>query len=161
VASGVKAREQGEKISYGVMDPAAFSSDGGPSIAERMLSRGVGFHRADNARVAKVGAIGGWDHVRHRLNGDEDGRAMLFFFSSCGHIIRTLPVLQHDEIRPEDVMTASEDHAADMLRYACASRPWIPSRPKPKKPLIDTKIPTIGEMVKDMERRKRSSEGRI
>lgn len=161
VASGVKAREQGERISYGVLDPAAFSSDGGPSIAERMLTRGVAFHRADNARVAKVGAIGGWDHVRHRLNGDEDGRAMLFIFSSCHHLIRTLPVLQHDETRPEDVMTDSEDHAADMLRYACASRPWVPPAPKPKKPIIDTRVPTIGEMVKDMERRRRSSEGRI
>jgi hypothetical protein len=42
-----------------VLDPAAFASDGGRSIAERMARRGVHFRRADNARVAQRGALGG------------------------------------------------------------------------------------------------------
>src|SRR5436190_22302864 len=80
-----------------------------PSIAERMIKRGVVFRRADNARVAHRGAMGGWDHVRARLTG-ERGRPMLYFFSTCTNAIRTLPALQHDPNRPEDVDTEAEDH---------------------------------------------------
>ncbi|MCZ4089342.1 hypothetical protein [Sinorhizobium psoraleae] len=50
---------------------------------------------------------------------------MLFFFSNCVHTIRTLPALQHDEDKPEDLDTTAEDHAADETRYACMSRPWV------------------------------------
>lgn len=163
VGRGIKERDLLETIAYGVLDPSAFHQDGGPSIHERMLPTGVAFRHADNARVAKIGAIGGWDQVRSRLTGDEDGRPMLFFFSNCHHVIRTLPVLQHDETRVEDVMTDSEDHAADEVRYACMSRPWIAPAPKPKKPYFDaTKPLTLGEMTSDfLRRRKSGSEKRI
>ena len=36
---------------------------------------------------------------------------MLYVFSTCTHLIRTLPALQHDPDRPEDVDTDGEDHA--------------------------------------------------
>jgi hypothetical protein len=142
VGAGVRERDQGNAISYGVLDPAAFTADGGPSIQERMMrgtngTNGATFRRADNARVAHRGAMGGWDQVRARLDGDEDGRPMLFFFETCVHAIRTIPALQHDEDRPEDLNTNMEDHAADEVRYACMSRPYQrvappPPLPKPK-----------------------------
>ena len=59
--------------------------------------------------------------VRHRLKGDD--APMIYFFSTCTETIRTLPALQHDEMRPEDVDTDGEDHAGDALRYFCMSRP--------------------------------------
>lgn len=122
VGAGIKAREPvGERLEVGVLDPSAFAQDGGPSIASRL---GVIFRRADNKRVATAGALGGWDQVRARLKGDE-GRPMLYFFSTCVHTIRTLPALQHDPMRAEDVDTDGEDHAPDETRYACMSRPWI------------------------------------
>jgi hypothetical protein len=125
VAEGILERQpKDEKIDMSVLDPAAFSQDGGPSIAERMGTKGVYFHHADNARVAQRGAMGGWDLVRARLKG-EDGEPMLYFFKTCHDIIRTLPALQHDTHRPEDCDTSAEDHAADELRYACAARPWV------------------------------------
>jgi hypothetical protein len=71
----------------------------------------VYFRRADNRRVAGHGAIGGWDQLRARLVGDKEGRAMIVTFSTCADSIRTVPFLQHDPDRPEDVMTDSEDHA--------------------------------------------------
>ena len=44
VAQGIKAREMRDpKGMQGVLDPAAFSEDGGPSIAERMANEGVYF----------------------------------------------------------------------------------------------------------------------
>ena len=45
---------------------------------------------------------------------------------------RTIPFLQHDPDRHEDVMTDSEDHACDEWRYACMSRPWVPMKEAPK-----------------------------
>ncbi len=132
VAQGIIERERDEPrdiegnpaITYGVLDPAAFASDGGPSIAERMSSRKVFFRRADNARVSARGAMGGWDQLRARLAGDGE-RPGIYFFSTCRDTIRTLPALQHDTKKPEDVDTESEDHAPDEIRYACMSRPYV------------------------------------
>jgi hypothetical protein len=135
IGLSIAAREKDEKISYGVLDPSAFAEDGGPSLAER-ISKGSGnkvhFRRADNKRVAGHGAMGGWDQMRARLVGDKEGRAMIVTFSTCADSIRTVPFLQHDPDRPEDVMTDSEDHAADEWRYACMSRPYVPTIEKPK-----------------------------
>src|SRR5690606_3402568 len=109
VASGIKSREKGETIAFGVLDPAAFAEDGGPSIAQRLAGKGVHFRPADNKRVGSRGAMGGWDMMRARLKGDGE-RPMLYVFSTCRDFIRTVPVLQHDQNRPEDLDTAAEDH---------------------------------------------------
>ena len=54
---------------------------------------------------------------------------MIYFASTCTDTIRTLPALQHDQAKPEDVDTESEDHAPDEIRYACMSRPYIKDVP--------------------------------
>jgi hypothetical protein len=57
------------KIAYGVLDPSAFRSDGGPTIAQRITAGSGGkvfFRPADNTRVPGRGAMGGWDQVRAR-----------------------------------------------------------------------------------------------
>jgi hypothetical protein len=128
VAAGILERERGDTIKYGVLDPSAFAEDGGPSIAERMAVLKAYFHRADNKRVTQKGALGGWDQMRARLVGDGDGRPMIYCFSTCVDSIRTIPALQHDPDKPEDLDTDGEDHAADEWRYACMSRPWIPAK---------------------------------
>lgn len=134
VADGILERERGDTISTAVLDPAAFAQDGGPSIGERMGTRGCHFAPADNKRIARGGAMGGWDQVRARLKGEDD-KPMLYVFSTCVHLIRTLPALQHDEAKPEDVDTDAEDHGPDALRYGCMARPWIKDGPKPAKPI--------------------------
>jgi len=99
------------RIEGGVLDPSAFNSDGGPTIAQRITTgsgNAIFFRPADNARVPGRGAMGGWDQVRARLVGDAEGRAMMVFFSTCRDTIRTLPALQHDSARPEDVDTHGE-----------------------------------------------------
>jgi len=115
-----------------VADPAIFSSDGDPSIAERIFGRGVQWCRADNARVSRQGALGGWDAFRQRLKG-EDGRPMAYWMATCRDAIRTIPAMQHDDARPEDMDTEGEDHVADADRYAFVSRPWMPA-PENKPP---------------------------
>jgi hypothetical protein len=92
VGKGILAREKGEEISFGVLDPSAFAEDGGPSIAERIgIDTGgkIWFRRADNQRVRLYGHIGGWDQMRARL-GTGDGHAMLVVFSTCTDFIRTV-----------------------------------------------------------------------
>lgn len=118
------------KLVAAVLDPAAFSEDGGPPISERIntelvKSKMVPFRPADNKRVPGRGAMGGWDQMRGRLVGDEDGLPMIVTFSTCKDSIRTIPALQHDDLKPEDLDSDMEDHAADEWRYACMSRPWI------------------------------------
>jgi hypothetical protein len=126
IAAGIKSREADDPQPVtGVADPAMFAEDGGPSIAHRMMTGGVVFRPADNKRVAGRGAMGGWDQVRARLEGNVDGQPMLLLFSTSRDLIRTLPALQHDDAKPEDVDSDMEDHAPDSCRYACMSRPFV------------------------------------
>lgn len=126
VGAGVIERDGGDDVEYGVLDPSAFAEAGGPSIASRM---GVYFQPADNKRVAQKGAMGGWDQLRSRMEGEDFGepmgkRPMIYCFSTCTDSIRTIPALQHDPNRAEDVDTTMEDHAADDWRYGCMSNPY-------------------------------------
>ena len=133
VAAGIKAREKDDpQLIVGVADPAIFAEDGGPSIAQRMIAQGVIFRAADNKRVPGRGAMGGWDLIRARLVGDVEDRPMILMFSTCRDLIRTLPAMQHDAARAEDLDTDGEDHCVDECRYACSSRPWVRDAIKPK-----------------------------
>ena len=136
VGRGLLKRSEGEKLSGGVIDPATWGTQSGPSIAERLIKatgNKLRFRPADNKRVGVRGAMGGWDQMRARLAG-KDGRPMIYTFDTCKHSIRTIPMLQHDATRAEDLDTKSEDHAADEWRYACMSRPIISASPEAKKP---------------------------
>lgn len=150
VAEGIKERERGESIAYGVADPSIFREDGGPSIAERMRRVGLQWRPADNTRVGSNGALSGWDQMRARISGSLNekgefiGHPMLFVFDTCRDFIRTVPVLQHDPNRPEDLDTDGEDHAADEARYGCMSRPWIPKASIPSRD-----PPDYGHQVRD------------
>jgi hypothetical protein len=109
---------------YTVIDPSAFKEEGGPSVAERMANEGLITRPADNKRVGQWGHYGGWDVMRQRLRGDVQGRPMIATLDTCIDSIRTIPTLQHDPDKAEDLDTEQEDHAADEWRYACMSRPW-------------------------------------
>jgi hypothetical protein len=127
VAAGIVRRDNGEKFAYSVADPSCWKVNGGPSIAERMLLAGVLWRRADNQR------INGWDQMRQRFQGIDD-QPMIYCFSTCTDSIRTIPLLQHDENKAEDIDTEMEDHAADDWRYGCMSRPWQKPIPKVEAP---------------------------
>ena len=146
VAERIIERERKDpKLSYGVLDPSTFKQDGGPSIAERMnitlLKAGIApFRKADNARVRQVqsrdrrGPMSGLDALRNRMIGikGDNGASvpLIYCFSTCLDSIRTIPILQHDQTRPEDVDYRGEDHCADDWRYAVLSRPWLKSKPE-------------------------------
>ncbi|MBV8592905.1 MAG: hypothetical protein JOZ27_01250, partial [Caulobacteraceae bacterium] len=145
VADGILEREAGERVAGSVADPSIFARDGGPSLAERMGRRGCHFRPADNTRVARAGALSGWDQMRARIAGDGT-RPMLYVFDTCLHFIRTVPTLQHDAARPEDLDTRAEDHVADEARYARLARPLAARPPTPPgrpNPYADWRI--VGE----------------
>jgi hypothetical protein len=125
-----------------VLDPSTFKVNGGPSVAERinaelLKAKCAPFRPADNTRVAATqskdrrGPMNGWDQMRARIAGEVDeqgqptGRPMLYVFNTCSATLRTIPVLQHDPARAEDLDTESSDHCADDIRYGCSSRPWV------------------------------------
>ena len=161
VAQGIKERDGGDTIRYGVIDPAAFSQDGGPSIVERMR---INWRRADNKRVGRRGAMGDWDQMRARMIGEDLGdphgqRPMVYIFSTCTDFIRTVPTLQHDKSRPEDLDTTAEDHAADEARYGLMSRPYVPHTEVDKtNPIIEIdglSTMTMNDLVKASTRRRK------
>lgn len=118
VAQGILERERGEFISYGVADPSIFIRNGGPSIMETMLVKGCAWKRGDNRREP------GWQQLRQSLGNVNASEPMLYFLESCEDSIRTIPTLQHDDVKMEDLDTEGEDHSADETRYAVMSRPW-------------------------------------
>ena len=163
LGTGILERDGKDAISYGVLDPSAFAQSGGPSIAERMFAATKGkinFRPADNTRVGVRGSAGGWDQVRARLKG-ANGVPMLYVFSTCVDTIRTLPVMQHDADRPEDLDTDGEDHCVDEVRYGCLSRPWAAPAPKERDVKLVIRKPTLAELVADHERGMRFSGRRI
>ncbi len=160
VGRGIKDREQDEKIdeSMSRADPAMWREDGGPSIAERMLKcdpkdtgalTGPRFRPADNTRVA------GWQQMYARLAWEDvdDGEPMMFVTEDCRDWWRTVPAVQHDENKPEDVDTRMEDHAADDSRYGCMARPV--SRVQRPRQLSGPKPWTMDWLIQQDEQRKK------
>jgi len=119
VAKAIKKKCEGHKIAYIAADPSCWKVDGGPSHAESFMREGVILRKADNSRHI------GYQAVRSRIAGDEDG-PMLFATSNChAGFWRTMPDIIMDENDTEDVDTDNEDHCYDDTRYACMSRPWM------------------------------------
>ena len=110
---------KGKKI-QGIADPAIWDAETGESIADVASKHQVYFSAGDNKRIP------GWMQIHYRLAFDENGYPMMYIFSNCKAFIRTIPLLQYDEHKPEDLDTDGEDHVADEARYFCMARPIKP-----------------------------------
>ncbi len=113
----------------------------GKSAAEIFADNGIWLTKADNDRVQ------GWYNLKEWLKPymDEQGilTANLVIFNTCTNLIRTLPLLQHDEKDPNDVATEPHEltHAPDAIRYFIAGRPvpvssssFLPGQGQKQKP---------------------------
>lgn len=109
-----------DKHIHGVADPAIWNAEMGVSIAETAMKYGIYFDKGDHERLP------GWMQVHYRFAFDENGFPMMYIFSNCKAFIRTMPILQYDEHKPEDLDTDGEDHVADEVRYLCMARPIKP-----------------------------------
>jgi hypothetical protein len=79
---------------------------------------------------ANMDRVNGWAEILHRFGDPENGiTPTLFIHRRCGRLLETLPALQHDPNRPEDVLKVDADEddiggddAADCLRYLVATK---------------------------------------
>ena len=102
----------------------------GTTIAAQYAKHGI------SLRCAKTDRINGWAEVMQgfgepntRPASDGYTRPTLFIHKRCGRLIETLPTLQHDPNRPEDVLKVDADEdgiggddCADALRYLVATK---------------------------------------
>ena len=96
----------------------------GTTIAAQYSKLGI------NLRVANTDRVNGWAEILTRFGDIEaEIRPTLFIHKRCGRLLETLPALQHDPSRPEDVLKIDADEdgiggddAADSLRYLVATK---------------------------------------
>lgn len=110
------------RVEPGPADNQIFENNGGQSIADALAIAGIYFSRSDKARIP------GWNQIRMRLR-----ERTLLFTRNCRHLLRTFPMLQHDDAKPEDIDTDGADHCADVVRYIGMQWPVIPRFDKKKK----------------------------
>ena len=88
------------------------SQETGKSKAILFAEGGIFFTRSSNDRET------GWLSIKELLKTDESGHARLHIFKQCREIIRCLPMLQIDPMKPSDTLTEPHaiTHAPDALR---------------------------------------------
>ena len=124
LGKGIAERSMGRAWSGCVADPSIYAEPGRESIFEDMrkgareMNQPLAFGPANNDRLA------GWQRMRDFLENaaaDFPEKRGLWVFENCIHFLRTVPTLQRDESRPDDIDTDQEDHCGDSARYACMS----------------------------------------
>ena len=96
----------------------------GTTIAAQYSKLGI------TLRCANTDRVNGWAEILQRFGDVEGGvKPTLFIHKRCGRLLETLPALQHDPNRPEDVLKVDcdedgigGDDAADVLRYMVATK---------------------------------------
>ena len=133
---------RGKKI-IGIADPAIWDAETGESIADTAAKHQVYFTPGDHKRIP------GWMQMHYRFAFDENGFPMMYVFSNCKAFIRTVPLLQYDEHKPEDLDTDGEDHVADEVRYFCMSRPIKPRAPAEPDEYINSPLALFLDIPKE------------
>jgi hypothetical protein len=113
-ARAICARTPGDEDIYATLAPPDLfsrSQETGKTKAGIFLEHGVAFTRTSNDREC------GWLAVKELLR-PRDGEVGLRIFSSCTEIIKCLPALQIDKLRPTDCANEPHEitHAPDALR---------------------------------------------
>lgn len=121
----VNLTPRAENIRYTVASPDLWNrrQETGFSGAELMSRAGLsGLVKARDNR------INGWRALKEFLKHDRKDKnsiPLLRIFENCSNLIRTLPQLQYDRMRTEDVSREPHEltHAAESIRYGIMSRP--------------------------------------
>jgi hypothetical protein len=84
-----------------------------------LQEHGVYMQRPQKSRIA------GWAAMRQLLHNASirDGRPGMWISARCKYFWQTVPFVERDPTRPEDVLTTGPDHAADAARYAVMELP--------------------------------------
>lgn len=113
-----------EGYRYSVMDSAAWHKMGLPETTVEVYMRKwaeldakYGVESSHLMEPSDKNRVMGWDMVHRYLRCDDKTEPRIKIMDCCPNLIRTLPILTHDENNKDDVDTDGEDHAADELRY--------------------------------------------
>lgn len=115
------------KYTYGPPDLWNRRNDTGKSAYDIFRENGVILRRSANNRVQ------GWYAVKEHLKlndtydeqtGEKVKSAKLRFFNTCINILRTLPIIQHDDKNPNDIAKDPHEltHGPDAIRGFCIER---------------------------------------
>ncbi len=110
------------RVRIGPADTSIWEVRDGTSIAKNMSDHGLWWHKAYKGSGSRVA---GWSLIRTMLGAAKRGdleHPHLYFFEDCRHHIRTIPIMQHDPKKPEDLNSDLEDHCCDSLRYLLARK---------------------------------------
>lgn len=114
----------------------------GRSAADIFAEYGVPLYKASNNRVQGWMDVRDWMQVPDKVNcraGEREGaleqdgsRPRIMIFDNCTNLIRTLPLLLHDEKNPDDVAKEPHEvtHAPDAVRYFVSAQPLAAQLPQ-------------------------------
>jgi len=109
-------KEYETQVKIGPADTSIWEVRDGTSIARNMSTFKLRWTRAYKGSGSRVaGATLMRQMLKAAIKQNEAPR--LYFFDTAVHHIRTLPLLQRDNIKPEDVDSSQEDHVYDSCRY--------------------------------------------
>ena len=115
------------KFTYAPPDLWNRRNDTGKSACDIFRENGVILRRSANNRVQGWYAVA--EHIKQyeatdEQTGEKYTTSKLKFFNTCINIIRTLPIIQHDEKNANDVAKEPHEftHAPDALRGFCIER---------------------------------------
>lgn len=123
LAKMVLDREEGERISYGVLDSSLWflRGESGISPAVRMMREGCRWRPSSRRKGSREA---GKNEFHRRLKVDEfTGEPGIVFFTNCINAISNIPALLLDKNNPEDVDTKMNDHDYDAVRYGIMTNP--------------------------------------
>jgi phage terminase large subunit len=145
-AKAIKSLIGTQKISQMFAPPDLWNrrQETGKSVIDIFQEHGLDFTKASNDRIQ------GWYDMKEWLKPyqDEQGimTANLVICKNCINLIRTLPLLQHDQNNPNDICDNPHEfsHSPDSIRYFVSGRPtptpkklnlpkWVQDRQKTKK----------------------------
>ena len=105
------------------INPGSRQGDGS-TVAQQYERLGI------RLKPASMDRLNGWAELMQGFGDGENGiRPTLFIHQRCKRLVETIPNLQHDPTRPEDVLKVDADDegvggddAADCLRYLVATK---------------------------------------
>lgn len=105
-------------IRPGPADASIWTTDqSSDSINDKFVEGGIIFTKSDKSPGSRVH---GWQLIRQMLRATIDNSSdqkHLYITTDCPHLIRTMPMMQRDDKKIEDIDTKLEDHLCDILRY--------------------------------------------
>lgn len=119
----------GIKPYKGICDPAMLNTqtDGSKAIADLMRSKWRELYGEEWVSMVRGSRnrIGRWATYHNWLSMGPDDMPYWMMCENCPYLIETIPQMQYDEIKIDDINTKLNDHAVDSTSYFLSRVPFI------------------------------------